>query len=376
MKENGIKASEANAKVSGELGEYIVSREDMIPLGKGNYIFNKFSKRLEKVYPVIRDAKLTWSTLWTVSLVIFSSGTIIGLLGASILYFNDMVTLGTVFLVFSYIQTIKQPMEEMRIQLQELQLSSASVSRVLSLFEEKYIKKFGDKKLEDFKDICIQFNRVSFQYQKQQPFVLKNLSLTINQGDKLAIMGPTGSGKSTIARLLTRLNTVTDGEILYNGLPIEELSEDTLLKDISYITQDVHQFSTSLRNNITLFDKKIKDDEILSLINDLGVSDLFSKLENGLDTEFGKGKYNSSLGELQIITLLRTFFSKSKIVILDEATAKLDKKIESTQNQAIDKLFSDRTIIVIAHRKEIIKEVDRLFLVNDGIITEKVIDKK
>lgn len=241
---------------------------------------------------------------------------------------------------------------------------------------KKTSKKFGDKKLEDFKDICIQFNRVSFQYQKQQPFVLKNLSLTINQGDKLAIMGPTGSGKSTIARLLTRLNTVTNGEILYNGLPIEELSEDTLLKNISYITQDVHQFSTSLRNNITLFDKKIKDDEIFSLINDLGVSDWFSKLENGLDTEFGKGKYNPSLGELQIIALLRTFFSKSKIVILDEATAKLDKKIESTLNQAIDKLFSDRTIIVIAHRKEIIKEVDRLFLVNDGTITEKVIDKK
>lgn len=364
-----VKASEANAEFYGFIGESISSTEDISSSGAREYIMNKFYDISRKIFPIIRKADLTWSTLWSATLIIFSAGTVISFSGSLYLWKKGLITIGTVYLIFNYTQTLKRPIEQIRVNIQQLQSAGASVVRVSDLFNVESEIKYGKEKLEEDKPLKIEFNNVDFQYEKGVD-VLKDVSFEVERGKVLGILGRTGSGKTTLARLIVRMYDVKNGEILINNKNITSITEEELTKNIAYVTQDVQIFTATVRDNITMFKKDINDEEIINVIYDLGFKKWYEGLSNGLDTKLEMGNKSLSAGEAQLLAFVRIFLRNPKLIILDEATSRIDSLTEKLIENALDKLLQHRTCIIIAHRLSTLNRADDILLLNDGKIVE------
>lgn len=364
-----VKESEVKAEFYGFIGESISSTEDIVANGARKYIMNKFYDITRKMLPIKIKADLTWATLWSVTLIIFSVGTIISLIGSLYLWRHGLITIGTVYLIFNYAQTLRRPIEEIRVNLQQLQSAGASVERICDLFSVESKIKYGKEKLQNEKPLKVEFNNVTFQYDEGVD-VLKDISISIESGGVLGILGHTGSGKTTVARLIARMYDIKDGEILINNKNINSLMEDEITKNIAYVTQDVQIFTTTIRDNITMFKKDINDEEIINVIYDLGFKDWYEGLKSGLDTKLEMGSKSVSAGEAQLIAFIRIFIRNPKLIILDEATSRIDSSIEKLIENALNKLLQNRTCIIIAHRLSTLNRVDDILILQDGEIVE------
>lgn len=364
-----VKGSEANAEFYGFIGESISSTEDISSNGAKKYIMNKFYNIIRKMFPIIHKADLTWSTLWSATLIIFSAGTIIAFSSSLYLWKRGVITIGTVYLIFNYTQTLRRPIEQIRVNIQQLQSASASVVRVSDLFSVESKIKYGNDKLQDDEPLNVKFNNVYFQYDEGVD-VLKDISINIEKGKVLGILGHTGSGKTTLARLIARIHDVTNGEILINNKNITSIKEEELTKNIAYVTQDVQIFTATVRDNITLFKKDITDEEIIKVIYDLGFRQWYESLNNGLDTMLEMGNKSLSAGEAQLLAFVRVLLKKPMLIILDEATSRIDSLTERLIETALDKLLKNRTCIIIAHRLSTLNRVDNILILKNGEIVE------
>jgi len=200
--------------------------------------------------------------------------------------------------------------------------------------------------------------------------VLRNLSLEIPKGAVLGVLGHTGSGKTTLARLLVRLYDVTGGDIYLNSKSLNTLKFEELKKQIAYVTQDVQLFQASIRDNLTMFNRSIKDEEILNALSEVGLWDWYKSLSSGLDTILDAGGGGLSAGEAQLLAFVRVFLKNPKLVILDEATARLDPITEQLIERALDKLLKDRTAIIIAHRLWTVQRADHILIIENGTSIE------
>ncbi|WP_207705526.1 ABC transporter ATP-binding protein [Hathewaya massiliensis] len=331
-----VKASETNAELYGFLGEYISSTEDIASSGAREYVMKKFYDMSRRMFPVIRKAELTWSTLWSVTLIIFAFGNIIAFLISIYLWKKGIITVGTAYLIFNYTQTLRRPIEEIRVNLQELQSAGASVVRVNDLFRVESKLKYGEEKLVESKPLEIKLNHVEFQYEEGID-VLKDISIEVYPGRVLGVLGRTGSGKTTLARLIARVYDVKNGEILLNNKNISSIKEEELTKSIAYVTQDVQIFTATIRENITMFKKEIKDEEIISVIEDLGFREWYESFPKGLDTKLEMGSKSLSAGEAQLLSFVRVFIKNPNLIILDEATSRIDSLTEKLIEKALIK---------------------------------------
>lgn len=364
-----IKESEVNAEFYGFIGESISSTEEISSSGARKYIMSKFYDISRKMFPIIFKADLTWSTLWASTLIIFSAGTIIAFSVSLYLWNKGLTTIGTVYLIFNYTQTLRRPIEQIRVNIQQLQSAGASVVRVSDLFSVESKIKYGKEKLEEDKPLKIEFRNVDFQYEEGTD-VLKDISIKVEMGRVLGILGHTGSGKTTLVRLITRMYDVKNGEILINNKNITSIMEEEITKNIAYATQDVQIFSATIRENITMFKKNINDKEIIKAIYDLGFKEWYEGLSNGLDTKLEMGSKSLSAGEAQLLAFVRIFLKNPKLIILDEATARIDSLTEKIIEDALDKLVQHRTCIIIAHRLSTLNRADDILLLQDGKIVE------
>lgn len=364
-----VKESEVNAEFYGFIGENISSTEDISSSGARKYVMGKFYDISRKMFPVIFKADLTWSTLWSATLIIFSAGTITAFSGSLYLWKKGLITIGTVYLIFNYTQTLRRPIEQIRVNIQQLQSAGASIVRVSDLFNVESNIKYGKEKLEDEKPLKIEFNNVNFQYEEGVD-VLKDISIKVEMGRVLGILGHTGSGKTTLVRLIARMYDVKNGEILINDKNITSIMEEELTKNIAYVTQDVQIFTATVRDNITMFKKNINDEEIIKVIYNLGFKEWYEGLSNGLDTELEMGNKSLSAGEAQLLAFVRVFLRNPKLIILDEATSRIDSLTEKLIENALDKLLQHRTCIIIAHRLSTLNRADDILLLQDGKIIE------
>jgi ABC-type multidrug transport system fused ATPase/permease subunit len=364
-----VKESEVNAEFYGFIGENISSTEDISSCGAREYIMSKFYDIRRRMFPIILKADLTWSTLWSVTLIIFSAGTIIAFSGSLYLWKRGLITIGTAYLIFNYTQTLRRPIEQIRVNLQQLQSAGASVVRVSDLFSVKSKIKYGKEKLEGDKPLKIEVNNVAFQYEEGVD-VLKDISINVERGRVFGILGHTGSGKTTLARLIVRMYDVKNGEILINNKNITSIMEEELTKNIAYVTQDVQIFTATIRDNITMFKKDIKDEDIIKVIYDLGFKEWYEGLSNGLDTKLEVGNKSLSAGEAQLLAFIRVFLRNPKLIILDEATSRIDSSTEKLIENALDKLLKYRTCIIIAHRLSTLNRADDILLLQHGKIVE------
>lgn len=216
----------------------------------------------------------------------------------------------------------------------------------------------------------IEFNNLNFQYNNEKP-VLSNINLTVPAGEALAIVGPSGGGKTTLTNLIPRFLDLKEGSILVDGVDIRDVTVASLRNQIAMVTQQTILFNDSVRNNIAYGDQQAPEQKVIDAAKAAHAYDFIKALPNGLDTMIGEAGARLSGGQRQRISIARAILKNAPILILDEATSALDTESEHEVQKALENLMRDRTTLVIAHRLSTIKNADRIIVVKDGLIVEQ-----
>jgi ATP-binding cassette subfamily B protein len=266
---------------------------------------------------------------------------------------------------------VREPLERIFEQLPKVQEAVAGFARVGELLAQRSAVPDDGRAALPPGPLPVELDDVGFAYRKAVP-VLDGVSVTIEAGTVLGVVGRTGSGKTTLARLLLRLLDPVQGTIRVAGTDVRDVRIEDLRKRVALVTQDVQLFDASLRDNLTLFGTdRAADDEMIDLLDSLGLGPWFRALPSGLDTVLGPGGAGVSAGEAQLIAFARVFLRNPGLVILDEATSRLDPASEARIERAVDRLFAGRTAIVIAHRLGTLDRADRILLLERGRIVEQ-----
>lgn len=358
-----------NARFFGVIGEYFKGKEDARSNGGLEYAMSRFYEILGGWFPVLRKAQLFSYGMWMGSIFIFSLGSALVFGIGGYLYMTSVLTIGTLFMVFRFMDMLVNPIEKIREQLNDFQKANAAIFRVLELFRLKSSMEGRGAAFPDSGPICIEFKEVSFGYAEQDT-VLRNISFKLERCQKLGLLGRSGSGKTSMARLLLRLYDPVSGLITFNGVDTRTINPRDLRKQIGFVTQDVKLLEATLRDNLTIYDSYITDEKLIEIIRELGMEKWYNALPNGLDTLLLGSGIDVSAGEAQLIALLRVFLADPGLVVLDEASSRLDRSTEQMIERAMEKLLENRTAVIIAHKLATIQRVDEIMIMENGMITE------
>lgn len=365
------------AEFAGFVGERLAGTEDIRGNGAVGYTLGQFDTILREWLPLQARANFAGYSMWMASIATFAVGTAVAFGIGAALYQQGVITLGGVYLIFSYTELIRRPIEQIRQQIEELQRASASIARVKGLLDAKPQLSQTSQILQtsqvsetcEVLDSSVVFDRVSFAYDADEP-VLSEVSFSLPAGKVLGLLGRTGSGKTTTARLLLRIHDTSAGEIRVGGAPIRQMPLEKLRQTVSMVTQEVQLFHASVRDNLTFFDRAIPDARIEREMIDLGLGAWLARMPRGLDTELQSGGAGLSAGESQLLAFGRLFLRDPRVVILDEASSRLDPVTEALIERAVDRLLAGRTGIIIAHRLATIHRADYIMILEDGQIAE------
>jgi ABC-type multidrug transport system fused ATPase/permease subunit len=314
------------------------------------------------------------SITWILTMGLFTIGTVLVLGMGGYLFLAGAITLGTVYLFFQYTNMLQQPLEQITNQLQELQRATASIQRIQELRQIRSRLLDGAGATVPVGALDVEFDGVSFAYadevDPEDDLVLRDLSFHLAPGRVLGLLGRTGSGKTTISRLLFRFYDPTTGRIRLGGADTRAARLKELRQRVAIVSQDVQLFSATVRDNLTFFDRGILDERILAVIRELGLDDWYAALPRGLDTELASAGGGLSAGEAQLLAFVRVFLRDPGLVILDEASSRLDPATERLIERAVDKLLENRTGVVIAHRLATVQRADEIMILEDGQICE------
>ena len=282
---------------------------------------------------------------------------------------NSDLSVGAVVTVISLLGKAYEPIAIFNVEYVDYKLNKVTVNKYIELLDIKDDEALNKGLKIKSLDGNIEFKNVTYSYNGDKN-IINDLSFKINQNSSVALVGESGSGKSTIIKLIMGLIKYNKGEILIDNTNLSELNLNSFYDNVTYVSQEAPIFDGTLRENL-IFDKKISDDEIIKVLNLVCLDKFFEKLENGLDTELGEKGVRMSGGERQRVALARLFFDDSKIIILDEATSAMDNITEKQVMENIVKQLENKTLIVIAHRLETIKDVDKIYVLSDGVIQEQ-----
>lgn len=358
-----------SANFFGFLGEQLAGTEDIRANGATGYVMQRFYLLLRSWLPVMRRASLVSYAMGMTTLTVFAIGNAIAFAIGGYLWSIGVITIGTVYLIFYYTNLLTQPIEQIRTQLQDLQKAGASIQRVQELLRIQSAIVDSPGVALPQGALSVEFRDVSFGYVAENT-VLQDLTFSLQPGKVLGVLGRTGSGKTTLARLLLRLYDFQEGEISLEGVPIGKVSLRELRQRVGMVTQDVQLFHATVRDNLTFFNRAIPDEQILTVLNDLELSTWYRALPQGLDTELGSDGEGLSAGEAQLLAFTRAFLANPGLVILDEASSRLDPATEHLIERAVSKLLQGRTGIVIAHRLGTIQRADEILILEDGQLLE------
>ncbi|GCE17791.1 ABC transporter ATP-binding protein [Dictyobacter kobayashii] len=364
-----MKTREKDAEFFGFLGEQLAGTADVRANGATGYVMRRFYLLLRSWLPIHMRANLASYATWSSTLLLFGFGNALALGISTYLWSRHEISPGTVYLIFYYTNLLSAPMEQIRTQLQQLQEASAGIERIRQLLQAQPTILDGDGAELPAGALALEINDITFGYNADEP-VLQNLSLQLAAGRVLGILGRTGSGKTTLARLLLRLYDVQQGEILLGGVPLRQTRLRGLRQHIGMVTQDVQLFHASVRDNLTYFDRAIDDTHILKVLTELGLASWYQSLPAGLDTILGSDGEGLSAGEAQLLAFSRVFLSNPGLIIMDEASSRLDPATEQLIEKAVDTLLHERTGIIIAHRLSTIQRADDILIIEDGHLLE------
>ncbi|HBL59453.1 MAG TPA: ABC transporter ATP-binding protein [Cyanobacteria bacterium UBA8803] len=381
---------QVNAEFFGFLGEHLAGTEDIRANGAISYVMYRFYGILRRWRRLYHKARLAGTVLWGTTIGLFAIGNAIAFAVGAYLWNEGGITIGEVYLLFHYTNLLREPIEQIRTQLEDLQQAEASIYRIQDLFQVKSrLSVGGDQPLPE-RALSVTFENVSFSYQdgalrigsrenllstsipnpQSSEWVLQNISFSLPPGHVLGLLGRTGSGKTTLVRLLLRLYDPQIGTIRLGGVATDETPLTELPQRVGLVTQDVQLFQTSVRHNLTFFNSQIDDKQIFHALEVLGLSQWLYSLPNGLDTPLGPDSCGLSAGQAQLLAFARIFLKNPGLVILDEASSRLDPTTENLIEQAVDKLLEGRTGIIIAHRLATVQRADRIMILENGLMME------
>ncbi|MHC5746907.1 MAG: ABC transporter ATP-binding protein, partial [Nostoc sp.] len=342
--------------------------------GAKSYVMQRFHKILQNWLPIFHKARFADTILWGTTNGIFTLGNAIALSVGAYLWSQNIITIGTVYLLYYYADLLGQPIEHIRTQFEDLQQAQASIYRIQDLLQVQSQLSAGGKQELPHGALSVTFENVSFSYNDQKletgDLVLQNISFDLPPGHVLGLLGRTGSGKSSLARLLLRLYDPQLGSIRLGGVPINQTPLTDLPSFVGLVTQDVQLFQTTVRNNLTFFSQNISDERIYETLEILGLSEWLHSLPQGLDTNLGPDSSGLSAGQAQLLAFTRVFLKDPGLVILDEASSRLDPMTEKLIEKAIDKLLIGRTSIIIAHRLTTVEKANQILILEQGRVSE------
>lgn len=291
------------------------------------------------------------------------------ILGA-ILALKGTISFGVIVAFMLYIRLFTNPLSQIAQVTTELQSTAAASERVFEFLEEKELEdeSHKTKNLENVRGE-IEFEHVKFGYEGTNKIIIHDFSEHVYPGQKIAMVGPTGAGKTTMVNLLMRFHEIDGGAIKIDGIPISELTRKNIHKLFGMVLQDTWMFEGTIRENIAYSKENVTDEEIEKVCETVGLSHFIKTLPNGYDTIISD-KISLSAGQKQLITIARAMIENAPMLILDEATSSVDTRTEILIQEAMDKLTKGRTSFVIAHRLSTIKNADKILVMKDGDIIE------
>ena len=296
-------------------------------------------------------------------------GLIVWYAGFNNIAVENSISLGTIFLFIQLSQMLFRPLRQIADKFNTLQMGMVAANRVFKILDtEEFVNDFGKIKSKSIKGNIL-FDKVNFGYDKDN-IIIKNLSLKIKKGERIAIVGPTGSGKSTIIKLILRFFELNSGKINIDDVNIKDYSLKNLRSQISLVSQDIFLFADSIYNNISLFNKEISDKDVEAAAKEIGILDFINNLPGGFNYNVKERGVMLSEGQRQLISFLRAYVSNPKILILDEATSSIDSRTEQLIQFATNKIIEGKTSIIIAHRLSTILNADKILYLDNGMIKE------
>jgi ABC-type multidrug transport system fused ATPase/permease subunit len=361
-------ARRAAAGLSGYLEERLGGLPDLKSSGADAYAMSRLHERLTARYRSVAASAMAASMFNGVIGLFFVVGTGAALALSAVLHGIDAITLGTVFLVFRYTGMLRLPLDRLSRQMNSFQQATGGIVRVRELLSTRSRVVDGAGTVLPDGPLSIELDDVSFAYEHEP--VLRRVSFRIEPGEVLGLLGRTGSGKTTISRLLFRLHDPVDGTVRIGGGDIRDARLDALRDRIGLVTQDVQLFQSTLRDNVALFDDDARDDRLHEVFAELGLAEWLRTLPDGLDTVIGPRGRGLSAGEAQLVAFARVFLRDPGLVILDEASSRLDPQTERLLERAVTRLLERRTGVVIAHRLTTVQRADRILILENGRIAE------
>jgi len=410
-----------SAEFYGFIAEHLSGLEDIRANGAIGYVMNRCYRIMQRWLAAFHKARFTSTLLWGSTVGLFTLGNAIALALGAYLWSRNAITIGTVYLLFYYATLLQDPIERIREELEQFQQAIASFQRIQDLLAHQSQLQPGGRAVLPKDALSVTFEDVWFGYEgeglrfkvqgsregdgagfkvqglregeglERQPSTLNPKPSTLNPkpstldptsptlqsltfhlpaGQVLGLLGRTGSGKSTLARLLLRLYDIQRGQICLGGVDIAQVPLRELPHHIGFVTQDVQLFQTTVRNNLTFFNPHMPDLVILQTLDELGLTPWLEGLPQGLDTELGADSGGLSAGQAQLLAFARVFLKDPGLVVLDEASSRLDPLTEQLIERAVDRLLENRTGIIIAHRLKTVERADQILILERGQIME------
>jgi ABC-type multidrug transport system fused ATPase/permease subunit len=364
---------EAAASVYGFLSDYLDGLESVRASGESarQFVIREFLQRMRSWLRTATRAGMWGYSLMATTSSVFTLTLAFALAIGAWLYHADSLSLGSLFLVLRLTDMLRDPFRQLRDEIQDFQQAAASITRVRALFSEQPRITDGSGGTLPDGPMSVAWQNVSFGYLPSSP-VLRSVSIEIQAGRVLGVVGRTGSGKSTLIRLLPRLIDPDRGSVLIGGVNIRTVKLSELRNAIGIVSQEVHLIDASIRDNLTLFAPRHEhsDVDLVASLERIGLGDWFRAIPAGLDAQIGPGGLGLSAGQAQLIVCARMMVRNPSLLILDEASARLDPVSERLLQRAFTELLDGRTGVIIAHRLDTLSLADDIAVIHDGELVE------
>lgn len=365
-----FKAQQENlGDINGQIEEVYTGHNVIKAYNAGEMMIDEFEETNKKLYTSAWKSQFLSGLMMPVMQFAGNFSYVMVCIVGGALAINGKISFGVIVAFMIYVRLFTNPLSDIAQSFNTLQRAAAAGERVFEFLNEKELEEENVTEKLDRAKGEVEFKDVRFGYNPDK-IIIKDFSVKVNPGEKIAIVGPTGAGKTTIVNLLMRFYEINDGQILVDGIDTKKLSRDNLRDQFCMVLQDSWIFEASVRENITFGEENITDEELIDVCKRVNLDHFIRTLPQRYDTILND-KQSLSQGQLQLLTIARAMVSHAPMLILDEATSSVDTRTEIIVQNAMDELAKGRTSFVIAHRLSTIKNADLILVMKDGDIVEK-----
>ncbi len=355
-------------QLNGNVEEMVTGYRTVVAYNRQNAVVNDFDNVSDELTRVGIIAEILGGSMGPVMNVVNNVGFVIIAAFGGYFAINNVISIGVISAFIVYARQFGRPIDELAQIYGQIQTAVAGAERVFEVMDEPLEDKSGKKNMDDLKGI-IRFKNVNFSYTKEKQ-VLYDFNLEVKAGQKVALVGSTGSGKTTVVNLLMRFYDVDSGEILIDDVNIKDIDCDSLRRNTAIVLQDTVLFADSIENNLRYSNSSATDEQMYMAARMSNCDSMIRKMPQGYDTQLMSEGENISQGQRQLLSIARAFLAQPKILILDEATSSVDTRTEKHIQDSMVKLMKDRTSLIIAHRLSTIQDADLIVVMDEGRIAE------